>query len=81
MDELTSRLTCPQCGTGFRVELHRMRANVPARCPSCGFLCEISETQAIGAHRRLETAGYRERAVNPSSRYGSTTSREKRSEQ
>ena len=64
MDKLTN-LRCPQCGTSFPVELHKMRVNVPASCPSCGSQCGISEDQAIRAHRLLERIEYRRRIASP----------------
>jgi DNA-directed RNA polymerase subunit RPC12/RpoP len=65
MDELTDGLQCPRCGTGFPVELNRMRANVPIFCPSCGFSCGVSEEEAIRAHRLLERLEYRKGVVSP----------------
>jgi DNA-directed RNA polymerase subunit RPC12/RpoP len=64
MDKLTN-LRCPQCGTSFPVELHKMRSNMPASCPSCGSQCRASEDQAIRAHRLLERLEYRKRIVSP----------------
>ena len=65
LDKLTNRLRCPQCGTRFRVELHKMRLNVPNSCPLCGFQCGISKDQAIRAHRLMEWLEYLERILNP----------------
>lgn len=65
MDDLTNVLLCPQCGTNFPVEVNRMRVNVPNSCPSCGFLCSVSEDQAISAHRLLERLEYGKRIVGP----------------
>jgi DNA-directed RNA polymerase subunit RPC12/RpoP len=65
MDNLTNRLRCPRCGTGFPVELNTMRASVPNSCPSCGFSCGVSEDQAIRAHRLLGRLEYRRRVVSP----------------
>ena len=64
MNKLTN-LRCPQCGTSFPVELHKMRVNMPAPCPSCGAQCRASEDQAIRAHRLLERLEYRKRIVSP----------------
>jgi hypothetical protein len=61
MDRFTERLQCPHCGTDFRVELGRMRLNLPTPCPSCGAQCGISSERAIKAHRLLETLEYRNR--------------------
>ena len=77
MDKLMIRLHCPQCGTSFRVEPNKMRANVPVSCPSCGFQCGISEEEAIRAHRLLERLQYRKSIMNQS---GPTGSAEKRSD-
>jgi predicted Zn finger-like uncharacterized protein len=63
MNRLTNGLRCPQCGTRFRVELHKMRVNAPIPCPSCGFLWSVTEAQAIRAHRLLEQLEYRERVT------------------
>jgi hypothetical protein len=70
MGDLTNGLRCPQCGTNFPVELNRMRVNVPNQCPSCGFLCTVSEDQAISAHRLLERLEYRKRIVSPIPQFG-----------
>ncbi len=70
MDSLTNGLRCPRCGTTFPLELNRMRVNVPNSCPSCGFPCEISEDQAIGAQRLLERLEYDRRIVSPIPRSG-----------
>lgn len=67
-DEEVDRLTnlrCPQCGTCFPVELHKMRVNMPASCPSCGSECRASKDQAIRAHRLLERLEYRKRTGSP----------------
>jgi hypothetical protein len=63
MNSFTAKVRCPECGTGFRVELQRMRFNAPIPCPSCGARCNISPERAIRAHRILERLEYRTRAA------------------
>jgi len=65
MDAFTGKLVCPQCGSGFRVELSRMRLNYPNVCPSCGSPYEISSDQAIKAHRLLEKLESMKRVTGP----------------
>jgi len=61
MSSFTAKVRCTECGTGFRVELQKMRLNLPIPCPSCGARCDISPEQAIRAHRILERLEYRTR--------------------
>ena len=63
MNSFTAKVRCPECGTGFRVELQRMRLNSPIPCPSCKARCDISPERAIRAHRILERLEYRTRAA------------------
>jgi predicted RNA-binding Zn-ribbon protein involved in translation (DUF1610 family) len=64
MDKFMAKLRCPHCGTAFRVELRRMRLNLPNSCPSCGAQYGISRDQAIGAHRLLERLEHRDRIAS-----------------
>jgi hypothetical protein len=59
----TEQLHCPHCGKGFRVELRKMRFDLPSVCPGCGAQCTISGDQAIKAQRLLERLEHRNRAV------------------
>ena len=63
MDIFTTTMPCPRCGAAFPVELSRMRANSPSRCPSCGAECAISGDRAISAHRLLERLEYKNRVA------------------
>jgi DNA-directed RNA polymerase subunit RPC12/RpoP len=54
MSDFTVSNICTRCKRSYSLELRRMRLNLPLACPSCGFPKNISETQAIEAHRLLE---------------------------
>jgi hypothetical protein len=75
MDELTTRLECQRCGTGFRIELDKVRSGLPNSCPSCGAQCEVPGDRATNAHRLLEILERRNRtaasvAAKPEDRRG-----------
>ena len=54
MSDFTVSHTCTRCARSYSVELRRMRWKLPVACPGCGFLTNVSQTQAIEAHRLLE---------------------------
>ena len=54
MCNFTVNTICARCERSYCVELRRMRSNLRVACPLCGFVNNISETQAIEAQRLLE---------------------------
>ncbi len=58
MTDYTGATECRQCGKVYRVELRKLRTNLPTVCPSCGFEQEVAEKQAVKAHRLLEGLEY-----------------------
>jgi len=54
MDDFAVNNSCTQCGRDYAWSLRKMRSNLRAVCPVCGFPNPISEEQAIAAQRLLE---------------------------
>ena len=54
MDDFAISKSCVRCGRDYSWHLRKMRSNLRAACPVCGFLNPISEEQAIAAQRLLE---------------------------
>ena len=54
MNDFAISKSCVRCGSGYSWSLRKMRSNLRAVCPVCGFLNPISEEQAIAAQRLLE---------------------------
>ena len=54
MEDFDISNRCTRCGRDYSWSLRKMRSNLRAACPACGFLNPISENQAIAAQRLLE---------------------------